>query len=100
MDSIFKQQELLEFWRSVIDPNCIGMPEAIAKDISSYTNDSALIHYINNGFKEGRLYKVPDNFDIEIYKKIYFENDNIDTQTAMHVFINSKNRNYNKLNII
>jgi len=39
MDSIFKQQELLEFWRSVIDPNCIGMPEAIAKDISSYTNE-------------------------------------------------------------
>ena len=32
--------------------------------------------------------------------ELFFENDNIDTQTAMHVFINSKNRNYNKLNII
>ena len=79
---------------------CNTVYKKLYNDISSYTNDSALIHYINNGFKEGRLYKIPDNFDIEIYKKIYFENDNIDTQTVMHIFINSKNRNYNKLNII
>lgn len=36
---MFTQSQLLDFWRGVVDPNGIGMPEAIATDIASYTGE-------------------------------------------------------------
>jgi SAM-dependent methyltransferase len=37
------KQELLTFWRSVIDPKGIGMADAIAGDIAAYTGESVSI---------------------------------------------------------
>jgi hypothetical protein len=82
------------------DDFCPIVYKTLYNDILSLRNEEAINHFINYGFKEGRLYKIPDNFNIDTYKKIYFKNNNIDDQTVMHIFINSKNRNYNKLNII
>jgi 2-polyprenyl-3-methyl-5-hydroxy-6-metoxy-1,4-benzoquinol methylase len=36
----FTDQELTDFWRSVIDPRNVGMAEAIAAEIGAYTNES------------------------------------------------------------
>ena len=36
---MFSEDELLELWRNVVDPRGIGMPEAIAGEISSYTHE-------------------------------------------------------------
>jgi 2-polyprenyl-3-methyl-5-hydroxy-6-metoxy-1,4-benzoquinol methylase len=38
---MFTQSQLLDFWRGVVDPNGIGMPEAIAGEIASYTRETA-----------------------------------------------------------
>ena len=38
--SMFHQSQLLDFWRGVVDPLGIGMPEAIAAEIASYTGEN------------------------------------------------------------
>jgi 2-polyprenyl-3-methyl-5-hydroxy-6-metoxy-1,4-benzoquinol methylase len=37
--AMFSQPQLLDFWRGVIDPDHLGMPEAIAGDIAAFTRE-------------------------------------------------------------
>jgi hypothetical protein len=49
-------------------------------DLFYYDNDEFLIkHYLEKGIKEKRLYKIPDNFDVNLYKKL-----NPDTENMNH----------------
>jgi hypothetical protein len=69
----------------------INTYKLLYNDLSLINNDNDILnHFINYGFKEGRLYKIPNNFNIDLYKKKYFKNINIDYQSLMHIFINSK----------
>jgi hypothetical protein len=41
---------------------------------------SAYIHYLKYGFIEKRIYKFPDDFDHNIYQKIYSDLENLNEE--------------------
>jgi len=54
----------------------------VHKDLNNFTNDQLKKHYLNFGYKEGRIYKLPDDFDYNLYKNIHedlsnFSNDQL-----------------------
>jgi len=51
LKSRFAAEDLLAFWRQVVDPQSVGMPESIAGDIASYTGEpvAVVLHKMESG---------------------------------------------------
>jgi len=59
-------------------------------DISDFTNEEAIKHYINHGSIEGRKYKIelPNDFDVETYKKINLDVSDFTNEEAIKHYTN------------
>ena len=76
-------------------------------DLSGLNNEALRIHYISYGSNEGRLYKLPDNFNVEIYKELNSDLQKLNNSELIVHFVNkgfnegrvySKDLNVNSIN--
>ena len=78
-------------------------------DLSKLDNESLRIHYISYGGNEGRLYKLPNNFNFDVYKELNTDLQKLNNNELIAHFVNkgfnegrvySKNLNINNVNSI
>ena len=68
-------------------------------DLLTLDNESLRIHYISYGSNEGRLYKLPYNFNVEIYKKLNKDLKKLNNNELLSHFVNigfNEGRKYSK----
>ena len=57
-------------------------------DLSMLDNESLRIHYISYGKNEGRLYKLPDNFNFDVYKELNSDLRKLNNNELIAHFVN------------
>jgi hypothetical protein len=66
-------------------------------DLLDLNTDQLIKHYINFGNKEGRIYKLPDKFNVNNYRLLNYDLKNLNTDQLISHYINfgiKENRNY------
>lgn len=58
-------------------------------DLASLDNESLKVHYLSYGKNEGRLYKLPNNFSFEIYKKLNNDLKKLNNNELLIHFVNN-----------
>lgn len=58
-------------------------------DLSTFDNESLKIHYITYGSNEGRLYKLPDNFNFDIYRELNSDLQKLNNNELIAHFVNT-----------
>ena len=54
------------------------------------SNKEIIEHYLSHGIKNNFLYKLPDDFNIDIFKKLNKDLSHLDNQVIIKNFINNK----------
>jgi hypothetical protein len=67
-------------------------------DLINFTNEELKIHYFLYGKNENRIYKVPINYNSELYRKILKSNiDNLTNDELLHNYSSNNNNEINYL---